>query len=145
MVSTFEVIGTVNAANDYAVTNHYQFTDQHPGSGGNFYRLSMIDLNGNQDYSAIKCINFTKTSSISIACFPNPTINYINMNDKGEGSEYNYAIYTTDGKKIQQGNVNLLAGANAQLDLMSAPKGVLLLALMENNGNTKTTIKIVKE
>ncbi|GAB4253656.1 MAG: hypothetical protein Kow0079_09420 [Vicingaceae bacterium] len=49
----FEVIGKVSGAGNANYNIHYQFTDEHPINGNNYYRLKQVDFDGKYAYSNI--------------------------------------------------------------------------------------------
>ena len=53
--------------------NDYQYTDTHLASGGNYYRLRMVDQNGQYSYSPIRVIDGSGSGGITI--YPNPVQN----------------------------------------------------------------------
>jgi len=142
---SYEIIGTVAAKGGFSVINHYQFTDQSPLSGANFYRVLIKDNSGNQILSDIQYLIFGKTNPVSIHCFPNPTVNYINVSTNDQGGTFSYSIFTMDGKTLQEGNINLANSGNVELNVANAPRGILLLVLRNSQNNSTTTIKIAKE
>lgn len=143
--SNYETIGTVAATNTYSGTTAYSYTDIQPVNGKNFYRLKMVDIDGNFDYSDVKTLDFGTTAAVSIQCFPNPTVNYINVRqENGESAVYSYSLFTIDGKRMQAGEFNLDNGGQAQLNLSTAPKGILLLQLQNEQDHSTTTVKIIK-
>jgi FG-GAP repeat/Secretion system C-terminal sorting domain len=68
----FTAIGKVAAAGNSDVQTNYSFIDPSPGSGANYYRLNMVDLDGQTTYSNIVLINFNATASQAISAYPNP-------------------------------------------------------------------------
>ena len=141
---SYETIST-DANQSLSGTNNYQFIDRNPINGNNYYRLSIIDNDGNQNYSSVQYLSFSNTTRLSVHCFPNPTIDYINVTNGGQAGIYAYSLFTIDGKRVQEGNINLADGGNEQLNVKTAPKGILLLELQNEQDHSTTTIKIVKQ
>jgi hypothetical protein len=69
-------LGTVPAAQNSQTTSRYQFFDQQPLPGMNYYRLLQSDINGRCSYSSIVHINFEPTNT-AIFVYPNPVVNGI--------------------------------------------------------------------
>ncbi len=67
---SFTDIGTVKAIGSGA--NGYQFTDNKPTQGINYYRLKSVDKDGGFSYSKIVSVQFTVNSN-QLSVFPNPS------------------------------------------------------------------------
>lgn len=71
----FETIGAVSATGYSMTASHYQFVDQNPNPGRNFYRVKLIGLNGSTDYSEY-CETMMGAGRgeimTSVNLFPNP-------------------------------------------------------------------------
>jgi hypothetical protein len=64
--NNFDKIGSVNAAN----SSSYNFTDAHPNTGVNYYRIRSIDVNGSSKPSSVVTVKMNGESQFSI--YPNP-------------------------------------------------------------------------
>ena len=73
----FYSIGSVTANVNSTLMRSYSFYDSKPALGVNYYRLKLVDQNGQFTYSEIKKINFSKTASIGV--FPNPVKDIVNI------------------------------------------------------------------
>jgi len=67
---SFSTIGIVEGAGTYEGRNNYQFTDNTPRNGYNYYRVKNIDFDGSFSESNIIAIEFDLGTSLSI--YPNP-------------------------------------------------------------------------
>lgn len=70
-------IGQVMAAFESNIKNSYDFTDENPESGLNYYRLKMIDRDGTFAYSHIKSVHFPEFTWAKL--FPNPVNDVLNV------------------------------------------------------------------
>jgi hypothetical protein len=80
----WEYVSSVKAIGNSYNWENYDFLDQNAISSltfGNhlFYRLRMIDLNGDYSYSDIRTIAFDTTNKHNIKMYPNPTHSTINF------------------------------------------------------------------
>ena len=57
-------IGQVAGRGTVASQQAYQFTDDNPVQGLNFYRLKQVDIDGNFTYSNIVSLNFENTNGV---------------------------------------------------------------------------------
>ncbi len=69
--SAWTPIGTVKAAGTSNTTVDYDFTDESPAAGVNYYRLSMVDRDGRYAYSEVKIVR-TSTLVNKVTVYPNP-------------------------------------------------------------------------
>ncbi len=133
--NTFNDIGKVEAENTSG-NNEYSFTDEKPVNGDNFYRLKMVDLDGQTTYSFIIKIAFGNTSELQV--FPNPAKNIITVN--GLQNKGTIKIISADGKLIKQVSIT---GISLQIDISKLAKGMYIL---QYNNEVKTEqIKIIKQ
>jgi hypothetical protein len=76
--STFEKIGTKVAAGNSTVTNYYEFMDNNPQNGMNYYRIKLINTDGTEEFTEIKVIENTFAADFSV--YPNPSSDIIHFN-----------------------------------------------------------------
>lgn len=111
--SNFMGIGTVRAAGVSQVLRSYSFTDAAPMAGTNYYRLKMVNMDGDISYSKIVTVTFNKRPALTI--FPNPVGDMLMLNNKfTEGELF---LYDGSGKlalrlKLSSTNVNSAMGIN---------------------------------
>ncbi len=78
----------------------YNWTDQSPSDGLNYYRLLQVDFNGDKSYSDIIVIEFEADRS-EIQVYPNPTIKELNINlPENWDDETSIVIYDFYGNLI---------------------------------------------
>jgi hypothetical protein len=68
----YTTIGTVTAAHNSVVQTNYSFVDPSPATGNDYYRLNMVDMDGQSTYSNIVLVNFNSTAGQQITVYPNP-------------------------------------------------------------------------
>lgn len=89
----FSKIGEVKSGLEYV------FYDQKPVNGINYYRLKLIDNEGDFTYSEVKEVIFT--NDILVSLFPNPTNNYSSLKITGEYKELKLTVYDLKGRLIK--------------------------------------------
>lgn len=77
--------------------NVYNFTDNAPKSGLNYYRLKQVDFDGSFEYSGINTVNFGENT---LAVFPNPASDQIQFTDDYRGA---YEVYNSLGNVVLTG------------------------------------------
>ena len=87
-----EVVANGTAANNYTDV------DENPTSGISYYRLKIIDNNGQFYYSKIVKVFFANTKELFVS--PNPVTNTIHIEHAIAGKTALFVIYTMDGKQV---------------------------------------------
>lgn len=67
----FEAFGTVEGVGTTNETNFYNFSDNNPSNGINYYRLNQVDFDGENEYSKVISVEVENNNSV-ITVFPNP-------------------------------------------------------------------------
>ncbi len=144
----YSSIGSLPAQQNYSGNANYRFTDEAPLSV-NFYRLKMADIDGNFSYSPIRELSSSPAagSAVSISCYPNPTVDYVNIRiDHSAAVSCYYSVAALDGKIIQSGTIRTdSVEQQVSLNLHAAPKGMLLIRVQEVGNATARTFKILKQ
>jgi len=77
-------IGIVKGAGNTNQAVEYNFADQHPAQGINYYRLKQVDANGDFDYSAVKSITYETNPNIDVTIINNKLmVNFDSVLDAG--------------------------------------------------------------
>jgi len=115
----FSEIGNVDAMQ----LSSYQFVDQHPEIGNNYYKVKGIGIDGSIQYSKIASVKFG-TNSQMITISPNPVgkegIFYITglINN---GSDIQVSLFDEAGKRVYQ---NKVVYANGNQIRVALPKSI---------------------
>lgn len=114
----------------------YTFTDKHPNTGKNLYRLQQVDFDGMSNYSEVTILDFATSHPITL--HPNPVITALNI----EGSSPGTYIQVTDiaGKIVKEVLVSL---KTTQIDFSSQPSGLYFIKAIDLNGEI-TRHKVLK-
>lgn len=132
---TFEPIGNIEILNN--MINGYTFTDNYPLASLNYYRLKIVDKNGQFKYSSIIKIS-SKDDAKNNIIFPNPVANnklYIKTTDIIT-KKISYEIYGISGKSLLKGTITDL---ERPIIITGLPKGTYYIKL--SNGFSSTFIK----
>ncbi|ADY52418.1 hypothetical protein Pedsa_1864 [Pseudopedobacter saltans DSM 12145] len=135
----FEIIGSIaskaESGNSNSVLN-YQFIDESPLNGINYYRLKQVDKNGEFKLYDVK---FIKSGLSKVYVYPNPTADLVNI-DNVLRSEINYLVYNSMGKLLLSGTSS---EAMISISLKDYPTGVYFLKVTGSEADVKSH-KIVK-
>ena len=141
---SFNTIGTQHAAIQSVKENNYSFTDISSGKPNDapvtYYRLKMIDQNGEFTYSNILAIKNTAKSNLSI--LNNPVRNSINVSHQKAGANASISIIGMDGKTILK-HYTPENSLQELLDVSTLMPGAYVLSFI--NEGVIESVKIIKE
>jgi hypothetical protein len=145
--ASFTSIGEKAAAGNSTVLLTYNFTDNEPVVGNNYYRLKIIDIDGQFKYSDI--INIP-VSSVVISSFtrvyPNPTSGKLNVEIQSASlSKTKLIVFDVVGKKMLEKETELVKGLNTiSFDFSAYAEGTYVLQFLDASGKSHTT-KFIKK
>jgi hypothetical protein len=135
----FVTIGNV-AAKNATSTNEYSFTDAKPLAGISYYRLKMLDKDGQFKYSNVVAIN--NTTSISFGVYPNPASNNITVTHSKANAGAVIKIVSADGKTVATSNVST-GSTLTTLQVTKLAAGNYLIVF--DNGLEKASATLIKQ
>ncbi len=109
-----------------------------------FYRLKMIDKDGNFTYSSTKMIRiFTTEKNITVRSFPNPVMNQLNVAipQEWQNAKVSFEIYNQQGLRVMQVN-NSKTSQIQEINVQQMGSGIYILKV--SNGKESITTQIVK-
>ena len=130
----------VNTSDEHILSmSTFYFTDQHPETGSNFYRLKAVSKNGEFTYSNIYLANYNVADqrkfyvAVNSSGTPESLIGTLSKN--APSSQGTLVIYNQMGQIVKQKNVQLSAGTNTiEIPKNSLPKfSVGIVALYIGN------------
>lgn len=132
----FENIGNVKTkGNGKEGKNDYEFRDEYPQAGVQYYRLKMLDKDGKYKYSTT--VKVAYEGQIQVKMFPNPADHFVVLQNV---SGYNYVSITNmDGRKLLSKAIN---NSECKIDISTMPKGVYVVELSKEN--KKMRLKLIK-
>lgn len=122
--------GFVAAKEIYSSNAEYDFTDNSPFSGINYYRIHEVDMNDNGNYSEVKTVSLANGFTASTQVWPNPAKDLIRIQNN---SSYTMArIYNQSGALVSESKLN--GGANT-ININPLPFGAYIMNIKDQNGN----------
>ena len=116
-------IGEVRGAGTSSQVHHYAFKHVDAKLGVNFYRLTMVDFEGNTTQSEVKTVDFRSGLNPTVQIYPNPSQGIVNVHSENTG--VTYTLTSFDGKLIL-GNDVKQSGLQS-IDLNHLDNGIYLL------------------
>lgn len=140
----FIELGRVSASGNTSTQTNYQFKDEHPLQGLNYYRLRMIDKNGVERYSAVVDV-VIEGLGIQLLAYPNPNNSILHIQAIGvPGQNALISLYAIDGKRVWERDIEMGNGPfRYDMQVCDFAAGVYILVLKQ--GNVKETKKLVFE
>jgi hypothetical protein len=134
----FESIASVTAAGTSLVPQQYHYTDRNPLSGINYYRLKLMDLDGQFTYSPVVSANVSRTD---IKVFPTQANDVLTVALTGESNgPLNWVVTDVNGRIIANGY-----SAQQQFDIPVANFATGLHWLSVRDGNHLQTHRFFKQ
>jgi hypothetical protein len=132
---TFASIGYVAAQNGAASLKGYNYFDNNPVDGRNYYRLKLIDKDGAFSYSRVISVDFG--SAVVVKVYPNPFADQLQVTAGGTGV---VRLLDMSGKVIVAQPLN--AGTTV-IDVHGLAAGTYMVQV--NNGSGVQTFKVQKQ
>ncbi len=142
--SSFASIGRVKAVGNTNQTQSYQFSDEKPASGINYYRLRIVDFDNRVDVSQTVSVWFD--ASVQMWVYPNPTAdNWIlsaaNSDEKGAPQPFSVDVMDVTGKLL----FNAKNVDNQQVNIPSKAWSSGVYFARVSRGTNISVFKLVKQ
>ena len=125
-------IGQVAAAGNSQESLPYNYVDQTPMTGANYYRLQEVAEDGSSVYSQIRSVELTGTA-IAINWYPNPTHDQVTLTSST--TLQSITLISLDGRILQTAQ-GFTSGQS--IDLSRYPFGIYFLIIRTADGQTQT-------
>jgi Secretion system C-terminal sorting domain len=138
---TFVTIGTVAAAGNSTITRSYNYTDNSPYNGYNYYRLKIVELDGKTSYSSVVTVK-AKCDGKNIRLFPNPVMekNNLTVIITGHSNNLKGELIDISGKVLR--TFNMKNGSNTVL-IEAMAQGNYVLRVTDASTRVSESFKVV--
>ncbi|WP_353718755.1 T9SS type A sorting domain-containing protein [Dyadobacter sp. 676] len=133
---TWQVLGQRVAAGESKIQVTYDFTDEAPAGGSNYYRLKMIDKDLTFTYSRIQSLDLVGVSQVSV--YPNPGSDKLYLKDVDIKKISNVSILDMNGRSVYKTSAVSAEG----IQVNHIHNGIYLLKVTLVDG-TQSTHKVV--
>ena len=139
---TWVEIGTVEAKGNSEVETAYNYVDEQPLSGNNFYRLTEVNLDNSYVYSQVVVVRTTTIAKLSL--FPNPATNYINISLGGNSnSTVTVLLTSTSGQRLAEKQATGSAGTIVTFPVQNLAAGMYILTVITADGSRESSPVLV--
>lgn len=138
----FKKIAIQKAAGNSNIELRYNYLHTERQNGYNYYRLKMMDLDGQFTYSKVIRIS-TSPNSLLVNTFPNPVNDLLKLNIQSPKTEtILFNLRSADGRLVLSRSFNLVKGSNGfNWNLQTVPPGKYFISSGSNNFKTIQVIK----
>lgn len=138
----FTTINTIAATGNSIIENIYSIVDRNVNTEVVYYRIKMIDINGNSNYSKVATIKMNGKNSFEVLI--NPVMNKelkVQLNNLPKGS-YAIEILNSLGQKLQQTQLTLNSNTVSQTVHLNSEiiSGLYFIRLIGMNINQTNTV-----
>jgi hypothetical protein len=133
-----KIFSTIASLKPTGSNSDYRFVDVNAPSGRNYYRLSMIELNGDYRTSSTITVNIECNANTLFNVYPNPAHDFINLSGLNIPSEIR--ITTVDGKILGAFSAN---SSKMILDIREFSQATYWLTVFNADGSRKS-LKFIK-
>ncbi len=139
----YKAIGQVNGTVNSSVAKNYSLVDAKPVNGMNYYRLKMMDKDGEFSYSLVRTIN--EAVSFVASIYPNPVQNNLNLSfSSDKAMEVQVEVVDNEGKVVATQEMGVAAGVSIQgMNVGGLSSGVYYVRVVGSEGETEE--RFVKE
>ncbi len=126
---TFKELAQIGAKNQ---ASKYQYLDEAPVNGNNYYKLVQVDLDGKLSVLGIKSINFDLNGGSTVSIYPKPAHDRINLNfNRTFENAITLRLFDLSGRQLQTATIPALkALVNYVLDLdTNVTTGVYVISI----------------
>ena len=129
-MENFSPVAKVSGAGNATVTNNYTWTDSHPFSGVNYYRLRQLDFDGHETMYPVIALRFEKNST---SVFPNPVNELTQLSYRSESDKLiELKVFDMKGVLVYSSIKDVLKGDNnLNIDLHSLATGIYSLQIID--------------
>jgi hypothetical protein len=132
---SFDAIGEIKGAGNSSEEKHYEFTDENPLPGINYYRIKQTDFDGQYSYSEIRSVRHTGKGNVAIS--PRSTDGRLDISTEMES--YDVAVYSSAGQEVAR--FAALSG-HQSVSIEALQAGVYFVKVM--SGAESETVRVVK-
>jgi len=138
----FFSLSTVKAAGNSTDARQYSFTHRHVAPGKIYYRLKMVDLNGQVSYSEIISVTIKEDPITTLCVYPNPASDKIYIRKNRSAANEKYQVRNMAGVLMIQKEFGPGSGQHS-IDISSLTSGIYFLVRI--SGDQQEMVKFIRQ
>lgn len=145
---SFFKIGKVDGGGTSAIKLDYNFVDNKPASGINYYRLKQVDFKCEYTYSDVISLDHSVSANKEIAIYPNPAANEFSLRfDIMTSQEIQINIYDVSSRRIKSStNRNFRETGFINQNISDLISGVYIVEVVDSDSREiLKRLKLIKE
>lgn len=140
----FTSTGSVFVSSGSPSEKQYSFTDIHPQTGMNYYRIAALSTGGHKQYSAILSVRFEKGYQIISNVYPAVSKGrFTVLLSSPRMVKTNISVTSTKGRKVYSASTNVNGDQLYTIDISNQSAGVYFLEA--SDGIHRQTWRIIKQ
>ncbi len=141
----YELLGTVAAMGHSQSVTEYDFVDDAPMKGVNYYRLDQVDADGQREYSKVVTAVY-RWGNLPLTVYPNPAGESLWANfDLPAAGNIRWRIIDASGRVVHEKQVMVVSGVN-QLEVpLIIDAGSYLIELIDDQGVLLGNARFVRQ
>jgi hypothetical protein len=142
---SFTKIGEVKATGNSQTEIKYNFTDENPAQGQNYYRLKQLDKDGKYIYTPVRVLNFSDNAEL-VNIYPNPSSGKVTVSLTSAYMNSNAALNVINMNGAVVYHVKLVDYKlpTLEMDLNNLASGTYMIHLNSGTHNYGVKLVIVK-
>lgn len=134
---------TINARN-LSTNSYYDYTDNAPFEKVNYYRLKILERGNIITYSPVAVVNNNKQGSARVSIFPNPAVNYLNIQTKAaqKGRAF-VSISSASGQTVYKQDYTVTNSSILYIDVQKLVPGNYFVRILTPDGEA-TNLPFIK-
>lgn len=127
----FSTIAKAKGAGNSRLRLHYNYLDETPLNGINYYRLNQVDFDGRFKHSDVISVNVSKTELVSLQIYPNPGDGIFTLK-LPDNKMAKVEVYNSSGKMVWSASAT--QSSTYKLNLSGHAKGLYVVKVLATNG-----------
>jgi hypothetical protein len=142
--ANWEAIGTDQAKGNSAVQTDYDFTDEQPLAGTNFYRLTLVNMDDRYLYSSVVVMQSAAIAIVSF--FPNPAHDYVNVSlGETTGNQVTILLTSISGRLVQEKTTATGSGVVVTFPIQNIAAGMYILTVVKADGTRESSPVLINK
>lgn len=138
----FFSIGQVAAAGNSTTTQTYNYTDNAPAAGANYYRITQVDFDGKYSSSPVVLVQMKCEASTAVKIYPNPVSSRLYIQSAKTVMQVN--ILNSGGQPVMKYVPSVNTGGIFDINVQKLPSGIYMLQMINKDGTIDVN-KLMKE